>query len=374
MTEQTIDTDRRAAFLATMTGIMNGGALALMCSIGHKTGLFDAMAELEPAPSAEIAAAAGLDERYVREWLAAMTAGGIVEHDPATGSYALPPEHAGLLTRSAGPLNLTTYCQYVSLLGQVEDEIVDAFRDGGGVPYDRFPRFQELMAESSGQRMATALLPEVIPLLPGGADRLATGIDLADVGCGSGRTLNRLAAEFPASRFVGFDIAEGALDRARAEAADAGLTNVEFVARDAAALDETERFDVVTSFDAVHDQAHPAAMIAGIFGALRPGGTYLCVEPKASSHLHENLEMPTAPMMYTISTMHCMTVSLAYGGEGLGTAWGEQRAVEMIGGAGFDPIVVTGIRSDRANHYLLATKPDGDAGPPDGATQPVGTE
>ncbi len=383
-----IDRERSAAFLETMTTIMNGGSLALMCSIGHKTGLFDAMADLAaPATSAEVARAAGLQERYVREWLAAMTAGGIVDHEPpatapitpdadgaadgaegsdgaggsggasTAGTYRLPAEHAGLLTRAAGPLNLTTYCQYISLLGQVEDEVVDAFRNGGGVPYDRYPRFQTLMAESSGQRLTKALLPHVVPLLADGRQRLTAGIDVADVGCGSGRALNVLAAEYPNSRFTGFDIDEGALARARADALAAGTTNIEFVTRDAAALDEPARFDVVFSFDAVHDQAHPQRMLEGVHAALQPGGTYLCVEPRASSHLHENLDMPTAAMMYTISTMHCMTVSLAYGGDGLGTAWGEQLALQMLSAAGFVDIEVTGIKPDRANHYLLATKP-----------------
>ncbi len=356
--------------MQNMTGIMNGGALALMCSIGHKTGLFDTMAAMsKPATPAEVAEAAGLQERYVREWLAAMTAGGIVDHQvvehQAGGSnayggsgdtYYLPPEHAGLLTRAAGSLNMTTYCQYISLLGQVEDDVVDAFKNGGGVPYDRYPQFQTLMAESSGQRLEKALISDVVPLLPGGHERLTAGVDLADVGCGSGRALNLLAATYPNSRFTGFDIADAALDRARADAAANGSENIEFVTRDAAALNEPERFDLITSFDAVHDQAHPDKMLAGIYAALRPGGTYLCIEPKASSHLHENLDMPTAPMMYTISTMHCMTVSLAYGGEGLGTAWGEQLAVEKLTATGFVDIEVTGIKPDRANHYLLSSK------------------
>jgi len=365
--DQGLDRERSAAFLETMTGIMNGGALALMCSIGHKTGLFDTMAQMpsvgsggaEPATSAEIAAAAGLDERYVREWLSALAAGGVVDlvAGPDGDRFSLPAEHAGLLTRAAGPLNLTTYCQYISLLGQVEDEVVDAFRDGGGVPYSRYPDFGSLMAESSYQRLSGALLSQVVPLLPGGDDRLAAGIDVVDVGCGSGRALNLLASAFPASSFVGYDIAESALDRARSEAAEAGNDNVEFIARDAAALDEADRFDLAFSFDAIHDQAHPDQMLAGINAALRPGGTYLAIEPRASSHLGDNLEMAMAPMMYTISTMHCMTVSLAEGGMGLGTAWGEQRAIEMLTDAGFADIEVTGIKADRANHYLLATKP-----------------
>ncbi len=352
-----LDRERQAAFLQTMTGIMNGGALALMCSIGHRTGLFDTMAGAGPRTSSQVAEAAGLDERYVREWLSAMAAGQVVDYDAEAATFELPPEHAGLVTRAAGPLNLSTYCQYVALLAEVEDDVIDAFRDGGGVPYDRYPRFQTLMAESSFQRLEHALLAEVVPLLPGGAQRLEAGVDVADVGCGSGRALNLLAAAFPASRFTGYDIAADALDRARADAAANGSTNITFVERDAARLDLDRQYDIVTSFDAVHDQARPRDMLAGVFAALRPGGTYLCVEPKASSHLHENLELPGAPLMYTISTMHCMTVSLAYGGEGLGTAWGEELAIELLSEAGFTDISVTGIRAERSNHYLLATRP-----------------
>ncbi|MEM8924774.1 MAG: class I SAM-dependent methyltransferase [Actinomycetota bacterium] len=352
-----LDRERSEAFLQTMLGITNGGALALMCSIGHRTGLFDALAGAGPLTSAALAERAELDERYVREWLSAMAAGGIVDYEPDGATFHLPPEHAGLVTRQAGSLNMTTYCQYVALLASVEDDIVDAFHNGGGVPYDRYPTFQSLMAESSFQRLRDSLLPEVVPLLPDGPERLTAGIDVADVGCGSGRALNILAGAFPASRFTGFDIAVDGLDRGRAEAAEAGNTNVVFTQRDAADLAEHERFDLITSFDAVHDQAHPRQMVAGIFAALRPGGTYLCVEPKASSHLHENLELPGAPFMYTISTMHCMTVSLAYGGDGLGTAWGEQMATEMLTEAGFVDIRVTGNPADRSNHYLIATRP-----------------
>jgi SAM-dependent methyltransferase len=347
------DKERASAFLQTMTGIMNGGALALMCSVGHKTGLFDTMSELPGAATPpEIAAAAGLQERYVREWLAAMACGGVVEHDAEAGTYRLPPEHAGLLTRKAGPLNLTTYCQYVALLGEVEDEVVEAFRNGGGVPYDRYPRFQQLMAESSGARYERTLLAQIVPALPGAEERLAAGIDVADVGCGSGRAMRILSEAFPNSRFTGFDMSESAIARA-----DEGAPpNARFVVRDAAALDIHGAFDLVTSFDAIHDQAHPDKVLAGIHAMLRPGGTYLCVEPMASSHVHENFELPLSPLLYTVSTMHCMTVSLAYGGEGLGAAWGEQLARERLAKAGFGEVDTIRVRDDRSNTYYVATK------------------
>lgn len=350
------DKTRAKAFQANIVGIMNGGALALMISLGHKTGLFDSMDGKPARTSAEIAADAGLHERYVREWLSAMACGGIVDYDEASETFALPLEHAGLLTRRAGPLNLSTQCQYIALLGEVEDEIAESFRSGGGVPYDRYPRFQALMAESSGQRYDRTLIDQVVPILPV-AEALEAGIDVADVGCGSGKAMRIFAAAFPASRFVGFDISEDAIAAATAEAAAAGLTNLSFEVADAAALDQVDRFDFVTTFDAIHDQAHPDTVLSGIHRMVRPGGTYLCVEPKSSSVLADNIDEPMSAFMYSISTMHCMTVSMAYGGEGLGTAWGRQTAVERLTLAGFTDIEVTGVRDDRSNSYFLATKP-----------------
>jgi SAM-dependent methyltransferase len=350
------DQTKADAFTGTMIGVLNGALLALMCSIGRQTDLFDVMAGMAPATSVEVAAAAGLDERCVREWLAAMACGGIVEFDVNNGTFRLPAEHAGLLTKAAGPTALTHYCQMVSLLGNVESEIVDAFRNGGGVPYDRYPRFQQLMADISGHRFAFGLVDQVVPLLPDGIARLTAGADLADVGCGRGRAVLLLAEAFPRSRFVGYDFSAEAVAHANAEASAAGFTNARFEQRDAAALDLAECCDFVTSFDAVHDQAHPDRMLAGIFAALRPGGSYLCVEPKASSHLRENLANPMGPAMYGMSTMHCMTVSLAYGGEGLGALWGEELARERLHAAGFRGTTVTTMPYDRTNNYFVTHK------------------
>ena len=169
--------------------------------------------------------------------------------------------------------------------------------------------------------------------------------------------MNLLAAAFPQSRFTGFDFSTEAIEAAKTGAQAAGLTNATFEARDAAALNLDEQFDVVMSFDAVHDQAHPDKMLAGIFAALRPAGSYLCVEPKASSHLHENLDHPVGPFLYGFSTMHCMTVSLAYGGEGLGAVWGEQLARERMTNVGFTDISVESLPHDPLNSYFIAHKP-----------------
>src|SRR4028118_666089 len=264
MTTPDLDQAKAEEFAERMVGVLNEGAIALMTSIGHRTGLFDAMAGLPPSTTDQIADAAGLDERYVREWLGAMVVGRIIEHDPENATYHLPREHAAFLTRAASPDNIAAFAQYIPLLGSVEDGIVESFEHGGGVPYSAFPRFHEVMAEDSGQTVVPALTDHILPLVPGMVEHLEKGIDVLDVGCGSGRALDLMARTFPNSRFSGYDLSEEAIARARTEAQEHGTTNVRFEVKDAATLDEEERYDLITTFDAVHDKADPAAVLTTI--------------------------------------------------------------------------------------------------------------
>jgi 2-polyprenyl-3-methyl-5-hydroxy-6-metoxy-1,4-benzoquinol methylase len=353
---QQFDQERAEAFAERMLGVLNDGAIALMTSIGHRTGLFDAMARLAPATSDEVASTANLNERYVREWLAAMTVGGLVEHNPEDATYHLPQEHAAFLTRAASPDNLAVVAQYIPLMGSVEDGIVEGFKHGGGLPYSAFPHFHEVMAEDSGQTVVAALTDHILPLVPGLTERLEVGIDVLDVGCGSGRALNLMARKFPNSRFVGYDFSEEAIARARAEAKENGMTNVRFEVKDAATLEEKERYDLISTFDAVHDQAKPAAVLKGIADALKDDGVYLMQDIAGSSHVHKNMNHPIGPLLYAVSTMHCMTVSLAQGGEGLGTMWGEEKAKEMLEEAGFKAVEVRQLPHDFTNNYFIVTK------------------
>ena len=290
----------------SLLGVLNSGMLSLMIGIGHRTGLFDTMAALPPSGSADIAEAAGLDERYVREWLGAMTTGRIVGHDPVALTFWLPPEHAASLTRAAGSGHLAVAAEYVGLVAQVEDQVVECFYRGGGVPYAAFPkRWVAHEAELSSLGLDPGLFETTLPLVPGLTERLQAGIDVADIGCGSGQHLNLMAGAYPASRFVGLDFFEPDLAAARAEASRLGLTNVSFVKQDAASLDGSERFDFITTFDAVHDQARPDLVLAGIARSLRPGGTYLCVDIRASSTLADNLDHPFAPFLqHLVPTLH----------------------------------------------------------------------
>lgn len=354
MAAPTLDPDRAQAFAERLIGTLNESFLAMLISIGHQTGLFDTMAGLPGSSSEAIARAAGLDERYVREWLGGMVTGGVASYDPASGTYSLPAEHAACLTRGAGAGNLATEMQWVACMGEVEQKVVESFRRGGGVPYSAYSRFHEIMDQSNGQTFDETLVERTLPVVPGLIERLERGIDVLDVGCGSGHAVNLMARAFPRSRFAGYDFSSEGIAAARAEAEAWGLSNARFAEQDAAALAETDAYDLVTSFDAIHDQAQPRRVLGGIARALRPDGHYLMVEPGASSRLEENLDHPLGPFLYAISTLHCMTVSLALDGEGLGTVWGEQKARELLKEAGFAEPQLHRIEGDIINHYFVA--------------------
>lgn len=341
-------------FAARGIEVFNHAFVALLTSIGHQTGLFEVLADLPPSTSEEVADAAGLNERYVREWLNGLTTAQFVLYDSGARTYWLPPEHALSLTRAGGAQNIGPMMAFVSLLGEVEQPIIECFRTGGGLSYADYPRFHEFMAASSAAVVDDALLDETLPLAGGVVDRLREGIDVLDIGCGQGHAVNVMAQAFPTSRFTGYDFSEEAIERARAEAAELGVANTRFEVVDVARLQETAAFDLVTAFDAIHDQADPAGVLAGVRRALRPGGTFLMIDIKASSNVEDNIAMPWGAFVYTVSTMHCMSVSLGLDGAGLGTAWGRQLATSMLRDAGFTDIEVHEPETDPINLYYVA--------------------
>lgn len=353
------DTAKAGAFADRLLTALNHGAFCLMASIGHRVGLFDAMHSQPPMTSEEIASRANLNERYVREWLGSMVTANIVEVQPATGRFKLPPEHAAYLTRAAAADNIAVFTQYIGLLGSVEDAIVECFKNGGGVAYEKFPRFHAVMAEDSGQSVLSSLESHILPLVPGLMGLLEQGLRMLDVGCGSGRILNRLAEMYPNSRFVGMDLSVEAIANARQEAAAKKLKNIEFVIADLSDFHEkadVEAFDFITTFDAVHDQAHPLNVLKGIYRALKVDGLYLMQDIKGSSHVHNNIEHPIGTFLYTVSCMHCMTVSLAQGGEGLGAMWGEEKTHEYLNLAGFRSVETHRLAHDIQNNWYVVRK------------------
>jgi SAM-dependent methyltransferase len=336
--ERPLDKALVQQFARQLFGLYTSGMLTLMVDVGHRAGLFDALQG--GGTSSEIAARAGMEERYVREWLGAMATGGIAEYDAASGTFTLPPEHALCLTGTSSR-NLAPGSQTLAMLAKHVPAVAECFRSGGGVPYSDFrPEFTEAMDASWRLLYDGLLIKGFLPLVKGLPEHLEQGIRVADVGCGTGHAINVMARHFPNSTFVGYDFDSGAIARATAEAADLELSNARFEVLDVTQLPPSPQFDLITSFDSIHDQREPAKTLRRIADALAPEGVYVMVEPKASSRLEDNIGNPFAPYIYGISVLHCMTVSLAEGGAGLGTAWGEQTARQMLEDAGFTRIEV----------------------------------
>lgn len=351
-----IDEEKSGAFAERMMTILNHGALNLMISIGYRTGLFDVMNELEPSTSEEIAEASELNERYVREWLGAMVTGEILNYDIESKTYSLPPEHAAWLTRASVPNNIAVTTQWFSVLGSVEDKIVECFHNGGGVPYEDFERFHEVMSDESNQTVIAPLLDQTLPLIEGLKEKLEEGIEVLDLGCGSGFALVHMAKEFPNSKFTGYDISEEAISRGNTHAKEQGLTNVNLIAKDVAKIDDVKKFDFIVTFDAIHDQADPDLVLSNINNALKDDGAYLMQDIAGSSHVHNNMDHLIAPFIYTISCMHCMTVSLSQNGKGLGAMWGKELATDMLKQAGFTQVEIKELPHDPINYYYIVRK------------------
>jgi SAM-dependent methyltransferase len=356
--ETDIDQQRVKAFAARVMHSYAESVLTLMLDLSGRTGLLDALAQ-GPATSETVAERAGLEERYVREILGSLVTGEFVEYEPASRVYTLPPEHAICLTGS-GVRNMTPVSRATTLLAQHVPAVARAAREGGGVPYDAFrPEFTSVMDAMSRGRMDTVLVDAILPSAPDLPGRLESGISAVDVGCGTGHAVNLMARAYPNSSFVGYDLGADAIAAANNEAQELGLSNARFEVLDVTALPTDPPFDVAFAFDSIHDQVDPAGVLARIHESLAPGGQFVMVDIKASSRLEDNIGNPYAPWLYGVSTLHCMTVSLAHGGAGLGTVWGEQLARDMLAESGFVDVSTHDIPGVPHNMTYVSSKPKG---------------
>ncbi|MGK3206029.1 class I SAM-dependent methyltransferase [Amycolatopsis sp. MEPSY49] len=338
-------------FAAHLTATLTGSALTMLLGIGHRTGLLAAAAR-GPATSPELAERAGLHERYVREWLGAMVTGGIFTLD--AGKYTFPPQHAKfLLGETASNLmpSLLTLSAFTGILPDLER----SFAEGGGVPRSAYGPHLETLGAKTGDSWKHIYREHLVDgffgAVPGLKDRLTAGVRVLDLGCGTGNAIAVAARAFPASRFTGLDINENVVEQARETAED--LPNAEFVVGDAACL--AGEYDVITAFDAVHDQDRPDVVLRRIRGALAEDGLFFMVDTNFSSHVENNVGNPMAALCYSISLMYCTTTSLAEGGAALGAMWGTEKATEMLADAGFGHVSV--LESPRPQNCIYACRP-----------------
>ena len=339
-----------------MIDVINKGSLSLMLSIGHRTKLFDVISTLPPSTVEDIALNSKLNQRYVREWLGAMVTGKIIEYDPTTNKYWLSNDRAKYLTRENNIYNFAASMQWVPILAQVEDEIVECFTKGGGVPYSSYKRFHEVMSEESYQTVVVGLIDHILPLVPDLTLDLKQGIKVLDIGCGKGKAVNLMAHHFPKSTFYGYDLSKEAIDDATKEAKDLKISNAFFKTNDVLDLTFKEKFDLITAFDAIDDQPRPELVLKSIFNSLADNGVFLMQDILASTPLKDNISHPLGTFLYTISCLHCMSVSLSQNGAGLGAMWGKEKATKMLKEAGFSNVEVKTLPHDFQNYYYVSYK------------------
>ncbi len=318
-TDAAIDQEKLGAFMEKLIGDVSGTMVTLMCVLGDRLGLFKDLARNGPATSDELAERAGVNGRYAREWLEGLAAAGYLEHEPSSGRYLLPAEHAEALAREGGSHFVGGIYQQIPEFVMPIDQLTRAFRQGGGVPASAFSEgFWEGMERFTGAWFDNLLLQEWIPASPVTTKKLEDGALLADVGCGSGKAVIKLAQAFPSSRFVGYDVFEGQIARATANAEAAGVADrVSFVQIDVGE-GLPEQYDVITTFDVVHDAVDPLGLVRSIRAGLEPDGIYLILEINCANNAEDNAG-PLGALLYGISIFYCMTTSLAHNGEGLGT-------------------------------------------------------
>ncbi len=322
---------------------LSGAVTAGMVHLGDKLGLYRAMSEVEaPLTSRQLAERCGLHERWVREWASNQVAARLVAADhsnPQSPTFSLSPEARAVLADDSHPaFGMGMFHRLPATMARL-GELPHCFESGIGFDYDAHGHEGAVGIERSFEPWSNAnLVPVVVPALEGIADRLRQGAMVADIGCGAGSAVCTLGAAFPASRFVGYDISRHALDIAREKAESRGLGNVRFVDPRDEAIPATPTYDLVTTFDCLHDMTQPARMVSTIKSSLKDDGTWLLVDIKALDTIEENVSKnPMAALMYGISVLSCMASALSEAdGEGLGTlGLSANRAESYARGVGF---------------------------------------
>ncbi len=327
--------DRAAVweFMERFVDMAAGAATLFTLAVADRSGLMKVLGNSEPLTIEQAAGSAGLDERYVQEILSQLAASGVLDYDPTTEAFVLPPERATVIADDSSPYAMGGWLDMLPIAGNFIDEVAEATRHGGGVPSSNYPdRMVAAVDRANAPSTKLLLTRKWLPTMPDVVEKLERGVRVADVGCGSGTAVLTMASAFPASEFVGYDLDPRAVQAARAAAAETALTNVRF--EELGADEIPQGFDLITTFDVVHDLAEPLAAVTRFREVLNEDGTFLMMEPSVAARLEDNVD-PRAALLYGVSLLSCMTQSLAAGGAGLGTAWGPERAEALCREAGF---------------------------------------
>ena len=318
-------------------GLLTGAAVSAMIYLGDRLGLYRALQDTGAVTSDGLAENTGLSERWLREWLRGQGAAGLLEY-MGEGRFRISPEMAMILADEDSPKFAAGIFGDLPQRMAVLEKIPDAFKTGMGLPYDeRGSEGARGIERVFGPWYRHYLLPVVLPALTGVEEKMRDGAKVADVGCGAGAALVRMAGAYPQAEFHGYEISQHALERARENITDAEVGNLFIHDAKKDALPEDGSFDFITTFDCIHDMTRPAEMIQSIRSALKPNGTWLIADIKSAPTYEENLNKPMTSLMYAFSVMGCMSSALSEpGGAGLGTlGFNEEVARKMTREAGF---------------------------------------
>lgn len=350
-----MDKERSQRFMQKVVGDVGTAMSAALVLIGDRAGLFKAMAGAGPLTGLALSELSGVHPRYVEEWLAAMACSGYVDHDPELDTFTLPDEHALFLTDPSTEFYLGGMFSGLPGLMAMAPRLAAAFERGGGVSFADFGEGMPVALEQMNRPVyESRLVKSWLPTMPEAVRRLQAGGRAIDIGCGTGIVPITLAKAFPDARIEGLDLDARSIEIARGYAREAGVADrVAFVRAPADTLRTDPGYDLISTFDVVHDLPDPVGVLRRIREALNEGGTYLMVEPKMDDRLERNRENPFGRMMYSISCMHCIPQSIAQGGPGLGACWGPTRARELAREAGFGHFEVLPARSPILAFYEL---------------------
>lgn len=334
-----IDAAKLDGFSGQVVGDLAAAFSGVMVNIGHKLGLYRAMAGAGPVTSAALAARTGLNERYVREWLNNQAAGGYVGYDAAEKTYLLPDEHALVLAECESAAYMAQAFDAASSIWKSMDRTVAAFRNGDGIGWHEHDAGVFCGIESFFRPGYRAnLTSKWIPALDGVEKKLRIGANVADVGCGHGASTIVMAEAYPNSTFYGFDYHTASIETARQRARDIGMGHrVAFEVTDAQGYSPVG-YDLICFMDCLHDLGDPVAAARHAREALAPDGTVLLVEPFAADAVEDNLN-PVGRLYYALSTTLCTPNALSQnGGDALGAQAGEARLTEVMREAGFGSV------------------------------------
>ncbi|MEU4394859.1 class I SAM-dependent methyltransferase [Kribbella sp. NPDC023855] len=336
MTTVAIDMDKLMAFVGQAVGEVGATLNAALVVMGDRLGYYRALADAGATTPAELAERTNTSEHYAREWLNAQAAGGFVEYDPATGKYLLPPEQAVALTDESSPAFLPGFFQIALGTVQHTTQTIEAARSGAGIGWHEHNSDVHLGCERFFRPGYNAnLVAGWLPALDGVVQKLETGASVADIGCGHGASTILMAQAFPRSTFHGSDYHAESIETARLRAAEAGVADrVTFEVAAATQYGGT-RYDLVTTFDALHDMGDPVGAAKHVRESLAPDGTWMVVEPMAGDRVEDNLN-PVGRAYYGFSTLLCTPASLSQDvGLALGTQAGPARIRDVTTAAGF---------------------------------------